>query len=469
MPTDLDSIFQAAIESYKQNAFQKAIEQFSEVIAQKPDAFPAFFNRALSFYALNQKDNCKRDLLVLYHNKQIRNQSVYQIFIQLAQQAGDVKEEEFWGKELERFQNRKPNKGKTIPTDLKIGKQTESDADGILKSISFYKSDTNFNDVIGMEETKTYLYRNVIAALTNPELFIKYKKRMSDGLILYGASGTGKTTIIRAMAGEAKANLISIKASMILSMYVGNSERNVSLLFSTARKHAPCIILLDEMDSLAGKRHSSSDTKGEGSALRQCVNELLQELDGLDKNPEGLFVIGSTNRPFDIDSAFRRSGRFSTCLYIKPPNLKEREALFKFYMKDKIKETINYKKLALLTYNYSQADIARLCDISLLEQVMYELKTKQERKLTTNDVVKTLKTQMKEGSLFQWFADARKELLGHEKTQIVNGKIIKSTESGVLDSNEKILYKDLIKDIINQTSPKAKLIGGIEKSIGNLL
>ncbi|MBI2079492.1 AAA family ATPase, partial [Candidatus Micrarchaeota archaeon] len=148
----------------------------------------------------------------------------------------------------------------------------------------------NFESVAGMDEFKKWVNTNIISSLKNAKLAEKYKKRFGGGLVFYGPPGCGKTYLANALAGEAKLKLIKVKISEILNMWMGNSERNIRNLFETARKNAPCIIFLDEIEGLGGKR---SDSAGGSKWLNILVNQLLMEMSEIDHNSEKVLVIGA--------------------------------------------------------------------------------------------------------------------------------------------------------------------------------
>ena len=142
--------------------------------------------------------------------------------------------------------------------------------------------------------------------------------------------------MVKAIAGEAGANVIIARVNQIVDMYTGNTEKNLHAIFEQARKNTPCIIFFDELDALGVKR-GGDDGGGGGnsSALRLAVNQFLVEMSGVETNPEGIYVIGATNNPWDIDPALKRSGRFGDSVYLKPPTYGDRKKLFKYYTRNK--------------------------------------------------------------------------------------------------------------------------------------
>lgn len=169
-------------------------------------------------------------------------------------------------------------------------------------------------DVGGMQEVKDRLEAAFLAPLRNPELRKLYGKSLRGGLLLYGPPGCGKTFVARAVAGELGASFLSVSVNDVLDMWIGNSERNMHELFETARRQAPCVVFLDELDALGGKR-----SRTQSAGLRNTVNQLLTELDGINAAAnEGVFVLAATNVPWDVDIALRRPGRFDRTLLVLP-------------------------------------------------------------------------------------------------------------------------------------------------------
>jgi transitional endoplasmic reticulum ATPase len=337
--------------------------------------------------------------------------------------------------------------------DLKKPEETDVIEEGQIKKVAFYKSKIKFDSVIGMSKVKKYLHDNVVLAIERPDLFRKYGKKLGTGLLLYGPPGTGKTHIARAIAGEAESNFIVARINQIIDMYTGNTEKNLHAIFDQARKNAPAIIFFDELDALGVKRGGGGEG-GESSALRLAVNQFLVEMNGLEDNPEGIFVIGATNNPWDIDPALKRSGRFGDTLYIPPPNYKDRKMLMMFYTRNKPHASLNYGRLARATTGFSPADIERVCDKAAMIPLIHEFKSKTSRRLTMNDFMLVLKDKdMSSSSLDEWYSMVKKDIISKTETNIVDGKKQEIVKEGKLDAQEKVTYKVMVKDIKKNTSP----------------
>jgi SpoVK/Ycf46/Vps4 family AAA+-type ATPase len=206
---------------------------------------------------------------------------------------------------------------------------------------------------------KARLEASVLAPLRNPELARLYGKSLRGGLLLYGPPGCGKTFIARAVAGEMGARFLAVSLADVLDMYIGQSERNVRELFDIARRNSPCVIFLDEIDALGQKRSQQRN-----SAARGTVNQLLSEMDGLSSNNEGVFVLGATNHPWDVDVALRRPGRFDRMLLVLPPDEAAREAILRYHLRERPIANIDASKLARKTDGLSGADLAYVCELA---------------------------------------------------------------------------------------------------------
>jgi AAA+ superfamily predicted ATPase len=212
-------------------------------------------------------------------------------------------------------------------------------------------------DVGGMTEVKARLEAAFLTPMRNPELRVLYGKSMRGGLLLYGPPGCGKSFIARAVAGELGARFLSVSLADVLDMYIGQSERNLHEIFEIARRNAPCVVFLDEVDAIGQKR-----SQLRSSAMRGTVNQLLTELDSAGSVNEGVFVLAATNHPWDVDVALRRPGRFDRTLLVLPPDEPAREAILRYHLKDRPIAGIDVARLARQTEGYSGADLAHVCD-----------------------------------------------------------------------------------------------------------
>jgi len=255
-------------------------------------------------------------------------------------------------------------------------------------------------DVAGMTEVKARLEAAFLAPMRNPDLRRLYGKSLRGGLLLYGPPGCGKTFIARAVAGELGARFIAVSFADIIDMFVGQSERNIHELFEIARRNAPCVLFLDEVDAIGQKRSQLRHTP-----MRSAVNQLLLELDDISGNNEGVFLLAATNHPWDVDSALRRPGRFDRTLLVLPPDGIAREGVFRYHLKDRPVAGIDLAKLAKQTEGYSGADIAHICETAAERALMDSVRRGEPRMIGTPDLEAAI-AEVKP-SLGAWFDTAR--------------------------------------------------------------
>jgi len=214
-----------------------------------------------------------------------------------------------------------------------------------------------FQDVAGMEEEKKEL-QEVVDFLRQPDKFTKIGAKIPHGILLSGPPGTGKTLLARAVAGEADVQFLSISGSDFMEMYVGVGASRVRDLFEQARKIAPAIIFIDEIDAVGRKRGSGMG--GGHDEREQTLNQLLVEMDGFTKS-EGVIVLAATNRHDILDPALLRPGRFDRQIYVGVPDASEREAILKVHAKGKcLDDSVNLNTVALATAGFTGADLSNL-------------------------------------------------------------------------------------------------------------
>lgn len=221
------------------------------------------------------------------------------------------------------------------------------------------RSSVTLADVGGMREVKERLESAFLAPLRNPELRALYGKSLRGGLLMYGPPGCGKTFLARAVAGELGASFVSVGLSDILGQYMGDSERNVRELFQLARRQAPTVLFIDEIDAI-GQRRSLARQNG----MRGVVVSLLEELDGLGSDNEGVFVLAATNQPWDVDPALRRPGRLDRTLLVLPPDAQARQAILRHHLAGRPVEGVDLASLAADTEGFSGADLAYVCELA---------------------------------------------------------------------------------------------------------
>lgn len=262
------------------------------------------------------------------------------------------------------------------------------------------RAGVRLSDVGGMQQAKDRLEAAFLAPMRNPELRRLYGKSLKGGLLMYGPPGCGKTFLARAVAGELGAGFINVGISDVLDMYLGNSETNLHEIFQLARRSAPCVLFLDEIDALGQKRSMTRS-----SSMRTAVNQLLTELDGVDGLNEGVFVLAATNQPWDVDPALRRPGRFDRTVLVLPPDEPARAAILTYHLRDRPVEAINVARLAKATDGYSGADLAHICDTAAERALLDGVRTGQVRMIHMGDLEAALREVRP--SIDPWLESAR--------------------------------------------------------------
>ena len=218
------------------------------------------------------------------------------------------------------------------------------------------KTKVRFDDVAGLEEEKGEL-KEIVEFLKKPEQFTKMGARIPKGVLLYGKPGTGKTLIAKAIAGEADVPFISMSGSEFIEMFAGLGASRVRKLFEKARKLAPCIVFIDEIDAIGSRRTSNSGAETENN---QTLNQLLVEMDGF-SSEETIIVLAATNRPEMLDKALLRPGRFDRQITIPNPDLKGRLEILKIHSKDKkLSDDVNLESIAEDTAGFTGAELENI-------------------------------------------------------------------------------------------------------------
>ncbi|MEC9174493.1 MAG: CDC48 family AAA ATPase [Candidatus Thermoplasmatota archaeon] len=227
-----------------------------------------------------------------------------------------------------------------------------------LREIYVEIPEVGWDQVGGLQEIKDRLKESIEWPLTQPDLFSHFGVKPPRGVVLFGAPGTGKTLIAKAIANEAKANFISVKGPEMISKWVGESERGIREVFKKAKQAAPSIIFLDEFESIAGAR---VENRGEGSdVMNRVVNQLLSSMDGVEAL-EGVIVIAATNRPEMIDPALLRSGRFERVLHVPPPDEASIKEILKIHTAEMPLGKLDLSSCAKSMNGYTGADIEAVC------------------------------------------------------------------------------------------------------------
>jgi len=262
------------------------------------------------------------------------------------------------------------------------GAAPDGDQDESTRAFDAERPGLRLADVAGMAEVKARLEAAFLAPIRNPELRKLYGKGLQGGLLLYGPPGCGKTFIARAVAGELGARFMAVSFADVADMHIGQRERNIRDLFATARRHAPCVIFLADVDAIGQKR-----SKLRSTPMRSTVNQLLLELDDVTGGNEGVFVLAATSHPWDVDSALRRPGRLDRTLLVLPPDEQAREAVFRYHLAGRPVAGIRLAALASRTDGYSAADIAHICETAAELAVLESVSTGQARLMRQDDLL----------------------------------------------------------------------------------
>jgi AAA+ superfamily predicted ATPase len=255
-------------------------------------------------------------------------------------------------------------------------------------------------DVAGMDDVKRRLNLAFLAPLKNPDMMRMFGKTIRGGLLLYGPPGCGKTYIARATAGELGAKFISVGLADVLDMWIGQSERNLRETFQSARRNAPCVLFFDEIDALGQKRSLQRH-----SGARNVVNQLLSEMDSVNADNDGIFVLAATNHPWDVDTALRRPGRLDRTLLVLPPDAPARQAILQMQARQRPIDQIDFKGLAERCNEFSGADLVHLFESAAELAIEDSLTSGRARPIGMNDFRKALK-EIKP-STRAWFEVAR--------------------------------------------------------------
>ena len=247
-----------------------------------------------------------------------------------------------------------------------------------------------FADVAGLEDVKEQITFKVLSPMQKPELAEKYHIRAGGKILLYGPPGTGKTFIARAIAGEVDAEFFAVNCQDLISKYMGDSSKQLDSLFAEAEKHEKAIIFFDEFDSVASKR--GDGTGGVDAEMARFVATFLTKVDGFKPTANKmLLLIAATNRPWALDSAMLRGGRFDTQIYVGVPDQAAREFLVNRALGSIAKEEdVDLSKLAWALEGYGGGDVTAICEKIKLEPYKREVLTGEAQRITREDCNKVL-------------------------------------------------------------------------------
>lgn len=268
--------------------------------------------------------------------------------------------------------------------DNKENKKAINDKnESVIKS---KKAGITFDSIAGLENVKEIFKEKVILPFEHPEVFEKYGKKAGGGILLYGLPGTGKTMFAEACSNELNATFISVKCSDIKSKWYGESEQKVKAIFSRAKKSRRAIIFFDEFEAIGAKRTEDGD-----NANNDLVPEVLAEMQGVGSSScnSAIMIIAATNKPWSIDSAFLRPGRFDEKIYIPLPDYKARKRLFEIQLsKVPVSDDLSFDYLAEITEGFNGADIKEVCEKLKLSAIKDSLSSGKEETIGMDDVEK---------------------------------------------------------------------------------
>lgn len=301
---------------------------------------------------------------------------------------------------------------------MRQGWQEEADEpEDVLTPID--RPDANFSDVGGMDAVKEEIRLKIIYPLQHADMYAAYGKSIGGGILLYGPPGCGKTHLARATAGEINSAFLSVGINEVLDMWIGSSERRLHEVFEQARRNKPCVLFFDEVDALGASRADMRQSGG-----RHLINQFLSELDGLDGDNDGLLVLGATNAPWHLDTAFRRPGRFDRIIFVPPPDASARAGILQILCRGKPVQNVDHEAVAKKAKDFSGADLKAVVDKAVETKLQKAMKTGVPEPLTTKDLIAAVK-QIKP-STKEWFSTARNYALY-------------SNESGLYDDIRKYL------------------------------
>lgn len=284
------------------------------------------------------------------------------------------------------------------------------------------KTKITFKDVAGAKEAKEEL-REIVEFLKNPEKFQKLGARIPKGVLLLGAPGTGKTLLAKATAGEAGVPFFNISGSEFVEMFVGVGASRVRDLFKNAKKNAPSILFIDEIDAVG--RHRGAGLGGGHDEREQTLNQILVEMDGFDTN-DNVIVIAATNRPDVLDPALLRPGRFDRRVMIDLPDIKDREDILEVHGKNKpLSKDINLKKIAQRTPGFSGADL-----FNVLNEAAILTATKNKQIIGNEEVLESIEKVMMgpERKNKTFLEKERKITAYHEAGHALVGHLLPNTD-----------------------------------------
>ncbi len=276
-----------------------------------------------------------------------------------------------------------------LMTELNGQEQGEESLLGSGRIKATKVQDVLFDDVVGLEEVKELVFDKAINPRKHPELYQQFHIKTGGGILMYGPPGTGKTMIAKAIANEIGATFYAVKCSDLMSKYFGASEKNIRELFDKARSQKSAVIFFDELEAFAADRDNAHN-----GAMNRIVPELLTQIQGVNEEKKGntLLLIAATNKPWLIDSAFLRPGRFDERIYVGLPNLEARAELIQHCIEDVPNEDLDVDELAERLEGMNGADITYIVEKAKMLTLKRAMKRKStEERVQMQDFDKVLK------------------------------------------------------------------------------
>lgn len=401
-PDNLPLRFHLADTYFKLKQFDESENQYKELLNQS-NSIPYKFGLAQVYYA---KKELSKSIVIL--EDILESESHFDTLILYAKILLEEKSISKAQKVYQQALQINPNfKDDYLDNNLRVSDYSFEDKDDYdidnetFTNTQFLQTtDINFNDVGGMENIKKEIDLKIVKPLLHHDLYKSYGKKTGGGILLYGPPGCGKTFIAKATAGQIQSKFFSVGLNDILDMWIGNSEKNLHDVFEIARQNKPCVLFFDEIDALGASR---SDMKQ--SSSRHLINQFLLELDGINSDNDGILVLGATNTPWNLDTAFRRPGRFDRIIFIPPPDEKAKEIILKIKLEKKPIESIDYILLSKKLDYYSGADIEAIIDIAIEAKLEESFIDGIPRPITTKDLLNA--TKKHKPSTQEWFNTAK--------------------------------------------------------------
>ena len=381
---------------FQEHRYKEAILEYDSAVSADPRYASAYFNRCLVKELSFDHKGARDDAVKVMELEPGSHDAPYVLGVVAEDEGKEAEALGWYEKSLALNPAYEPPKKRRnvilerkLQHETPLQRETPRDLvnDGQIESLAFVKPRFGFESIVGLEQAKDELYTNIVLFKKRPDLFAKYGTSPARGTLLCGPPGVGKTTLAMAAAKEAEVNLMVAWIQRVFDMYSGNTEKNIHQIFDQARRSKPCIIFLDELDGL-GVSRDQTRRSGESPGLALAVNQLLVEMDGVEENPEDLFVIGATNRPGDIDPALRQ--RFAREILVGLPDLEGRKGLFEYFTRNTPQGVIDFGHLAEITEGESPRGIRQACEKATTSLVRREADTGVSCVLKTGDLISVL-------------------------------------------------------------------------------